>query len=89
MFPTPPEPEMPEIEAGVFPNPTDGVFTVKSDIEGFTDLVVFDVFGNQILPLTRFYKSIEIDATHWSSGVYFVYYGAPVKMGKRVKLVKL
>ncbi len=89
VFPTPPEPEMPEIEAGVFPNPTDGVFTVKSDIEGFTDLVVFDVFGNQILPLTRFYKSIEIDATHWSSGVYFVYYGAPVKMGKRVKLVKL
>lgn len=86
VLPTPPEPE---IEAGVFPNPTDGVFTVKSDIEGFTDLVVFDVFGNQILPLTRFYKSIEIDATHWSSGVYFVYYGAPVKMGKRVKLVKL
>ncbi len=86
VFPTPPEPE---IEAGVFPNPTDGVFTVKSDIEGFTDLVVFDVLGNQVVRMVRFQKSIDIDASSWESGVYFVHYGAPAKMGKVVKLVKL
>lgn len=86
VFPTPPEPE---IEAGVFPNPIDGVFTVKSDLEGFTDLVVFDVFGNKILPLTRFYKSFDIDASNWAAGIYIVHYGAPAKMGKVVKLVKL
>ena len=89
VFPTPPDPEAPEIEAGVFPNPTDGVFTVKSDIEGFTDMTVSDVFGNIIVRLVRFQKSYEIDASNWASGVYFVHYGAPSKMEKVVKLVKL
>ena len=89
VFPTPPEPEASEIEAGVFPNPTDGVFTVKSDIEGFTDMTVSDVYGNTIVRLVRFQKSFEIDASDWASGVYFIHYGAPSKMEKVVKLVKL
>ena len=87
-MPTPIEPELPEIEAGIFPNPTDGKFTVKSDSEGFTDAVVFDVYGNEITRV-RFMKSVEIDASDWASGVYVVYYGTPVRMGKVVKLTKL
>ena len=87
VMPTPVEPEMPEIEYGIFPNPTDGRFTVKSDSEGFTDMVVLDVYGN-IMTTVRFLKSIEIDASSWASGVYIVNYDAPVHMGKMFKLVK-
>ena len=86
--PIPIEPEEPEIEPGVFPNPTTGKFTVKSDRLGFTDLVVMDVMGN-VMTSARFVDSIEIDAGAWASGVYVVHYGAPVKLGKVAKLVKL
>ena len=88
MMPTPIEPELPESEAGVFPNPTEGVFTIKSEGLGFSDAVVFDIYGNEMTRV-RFEKSVEIDASHWASGVYVVNYGAPIKVGKVVKLVKL
>ena len=88
VMPTPVEPEMPEIEPGVFPNPTEGKFTVKSDREGFTDMVVFDIYGNKITS-ARFLKSVEIDASNWASGIYVVHYGSPVQLGKVVKLTKL
>ena len=81
-------PEVVEIDAGVFPNPTDGSFTIISDRTGFTDVTVSDVYGNLMTSL-RFVSSVEIDASNWSSGVYVVNYGEPVKMGKVVKLVKL
>ena len=88
VVPTPIEPELPEIEPGIFPNPVDDKFTVKADNDGFSDLVVYDVYGNKVLT-ARFVKSIEIDASNWSSGVYIVYYGHPVVLGKVVKLTKL
>ena len=81
------EPEVPEIEPGVFPNPTTGKFTVKSDREGLTDLTVFDVYGNMITSL-RFQNSVEIEASGWASGVYMIHYGAPNRPDKVVKLVK-
>jgi len=88
VMPTPVGPELPEIEHGIYPNPTNDKFTVKSDTDGFTDLVVFDVYGN-IMTSVRFLKSVEIDASNWASGVYVVHYGRPVHMGKVVKLTKL
>ena len=88
VMPTPVGPEIPEIELGIYPNPTNDKFTVKTDSEGFSDLVVFDVLGN-IMTSVRFQKSVEIDASSWASGVYFVHYGKPVQMGKVVKLTKL
>ena len=87
LMPTPNEPEMPEIESGIFPNPTNGRFAVKSDSEGFTDVTVFDVFGNEMVR-KRFVGSVEIDASNWAAGVYVVNYGAPIRLGKVVKLVK-
>ena len=74
---------------GVFPNPTTGKFTVSTEREGLTDVVVSDLYGNQVVPLIRFQKSVEIDASNWASGVYFVNYGAPNQMDKVVKIVKL
>ena len=81
------EPEEPEIEPGVFPNPTTGKFTVKSDRDGLTDLTVFDVYGNMITSL-RFQNLVEIEASNWASGVYMIHYGEPNRPDKVVKLVK-
>ena len=84
---TPQEPEQ-VLESSVTPNPTNGKFTVQSDSEGFSDVVVYDLYGNQMTPVIRFVKSVEIDASTWPSGVYVVNYGTPVTMGKVVRLVK-
>ena len=84
---TPEEPEQ-ALESSVTPNPTNGKFTVQSDSEGFSDVVVYDLYGNQMTPIIRFVKSVEIDASTWPSGVYVVNYGTPVTMGKVVRLVK-
>lgn len=82
---------IPEVEApkGLYPNPTDGKFTIYMDSEGFTDVSIYDLYGNQMVTNIRFVKSVEIDASLWPAGVYIVNYGTPVTMGKVVKLVKL
>jgi len=82
------DPEVVDPEAGVFPNPTHGKFTVASDREGFTDVVVTDVFGNVMLS-SRFMGELEIDTNNWAAGIYVVNYGAPGSLGCVVKLVKL
>jgi N-acetyl-anhydromuramyl-L-alanine amidase AmpD len=87
LIPSVPIPEI-EISEGLYPNPTNGKFVIKSDREGFTDVTVFDVYGTEMVK-ARFMDAIEIDASGWASGVYVVNYGAPVQMGKVVKLVKL
>ena len=81
---------IPEVEApkGLYPNPTHGKFTICSGSEGYTDVSVYDLYGNQMVPNIRFVKSVDIDASTWPSGVYIVNYGSPVTMGKVVKLVK-
>ena len=83
-----PDPDETEIKAGVFPNPFTEMFTIKVDSEGFTDLVVYDVYGN-VMTSARFLKSYDVDASNWKSGVYIVHYGSPAHMGKVVKLTKL
>ena len=81
---------IPEVEApkGLYPNPTHGKFTICSESEGYTDVSVYDLYGNQMVPNIRFVKSVDIDASTWPSGVYIVNYGSPVTLGKVVKLVK-
>ena len=87
LMPSVPIPEI-EICEGLFPNPTNDKFVIKSDREGFTDVAVFDVYGTEMVR-ARFMDAIEIDASSGASGVYVVNYGTPVQMGKVVKLVKL
>ena len=88
LMPLPPTPEI-EIEDGVYPNPTTGEFTVRTEELGYGNVAVYDLYGNQMVPLIRYYQSITIDASTWPAGVYIVNYGAPVELGKVVKLVKL
>ena len=85
----PEEPVAPVLVSCVTPNPTYDKFKVQSDKEGFTDVVVFDMLGNRMIPVTRFVREIEIDASTWPAGVYVVNFGSPVVMGNVVKLVKV
>ena len=62
---------------------------IKSSESGFTDVAVYDLYGNRMMPFVRFEQTLEIDASSWPSGVYVVKYGSPVLMGKVVKVVKL
>ena len=87
LMPVVPTPEI-EIEDGVYPNPTSGEFTIRTDDLGFGNVVVYDIYGNQMIPLVRYSKSVTIDASTWPSGVYIVNYGSPSTLGKVVKLVK-
>ena len=86
-MPSVPTPEI-EIEDGVYPNPTSGEFTIRTDDLGFGNVVVYDIYGNQMIPMVRYSKSVTIDASTWPSGVYIVNYGSPSTLGKVVKLVK-
>ena len=82
-------PEEPVVGASVTPNPTMGSFKIQSDGDGFTDVVVYDIHGNQMIPVTRFMGSKEFDASGWPAGVYVIHYGRPAVMGNVVKLVKV
>ena len=88
LVPSVPIPEA-EVPMGLYPNPTDGKFTICLESEGFTDVSICDLYGNQMVPNIRFVKMVEIDASLWPSGVYIVNYGTPVTMGKVIKLVRL
>ena len=87
LMPSTPIPEI-EIADGVYPNPTTGEFTIRTSELGFGNVAVYDLYGNQMVPLIRYYKSVIIDSSSWPSGVYIVNYGTPVTLGKVVKLVK-
>jgi N-acetyl-anhydromuramyl-L-alanine amidase AmpD len=88
LMPSVPTPEI-QIEDGIYPNPTTGEFTIRTEDLGYGHVAVYDLYGNPIVPLMRYYKSVTIDASNWPSGVYVVNYGEPVTLGKVVKLVKL
>ena len=88
IMPSTPVPEI-EITDGVYPNPTYDEFTIRTEDLGYGNVAVFDLYGNPMVPLIRYYKSVTIDASDWPSGVYIVNYGTPVTLGKVVKLVKL
>ena len=81
---------IPEIttEGGVYPNPTSGMVTIRTDDLDYGNLTVYDLYGNQMIPLIRYHKSVTIDTSSWPSGVYIVNYGTTTTMGKAMKLVK-
>ena len=88
LMPSVPTPEI-QIEDGIYPNPTSGEFTIRTEELGYGNVAVYDLYGNPMVPLMRYYKSVTIDASSWPSGIYIVNYGEPVTLGKVVKLVKL
>lgn len=77
------------IEGGIYPNPTSGMVTISTEDLDYGNLTVYDLYGNQMVPLIHYHKSVTIDTSSWPSGVYIVNYGTTTMMGKAMKLVKL
>lgn len=76
-------------EGGVYPNPTSGMVTICTEDLNFGNLTVYDLYGNQMIPVIRYHKSVTVDTSSWPSGVYIVNYGSSSTVGKAMKLVKL
>jgi len=57
----------------VFPNPSEGLFTIKS-LAGFNEILITDVSGKIVFhqELNAIYTNAQIDLTQFSSGVYYV-----------------
>ena len=57
----------------IFPNPSEGVFTlnVNSDFEQ-GNVTIFDMYGKTIFSLDKIEQSTEIDLSTYASGIYFV-----------------
>ena len=74
---------------GIYPNPTSGMVTIHTDDLSFGYLAVYDLYGNQMVPMIQYHKRVSIDTSSWPSGVYLVNFGKSAMMGKVMKLVKL
>ena len=79
------ESELIENQFVIFPNPTQGIFAVKANTDGPTDLVVIDACG-KVMTTARFMDSVEVNASDWAPGVYIVYCDKYNKIGKLIKL---
>ncbi|MEO6903472.1 MAG: T9SS type A sorting domain-containing protein [Bacteroidia bacterium] len=57
----------------VFPNPNNGIFTIRANDEGLKSVYVYDVRGTLIFEKTSFTdKQFEVDITMHPKGLYFV-----------------
>ena len=73
-------------EVKVFPNPTNNLWNVKSDIP-ISSIAVYDILGKQVILNEEQNKDIAIDASGLASGVYFARISAG-DLSKVVRLVK-
>ncbi len=55
----------------VFPNPFSAKFSVESSSRELTQLSVVNYLGQEV-QTEEFIESIELDASHWPRGVYFI-----------------
>lgn len=55
----------------LYPNPTTGIFTIKTKSSRYT-IWIFSQEGRMVLNLNELYGNTELDASDWSTGVYFV-----------------
>ncbi|KXX67096.1 hypothetical protein AVL50_29450 [Flammeovirga sp. SJP92] len=69
----------------VYPNPTDGVFNVKSTkITSTSNLAIYNIFGQQINPiLLRRSQRVKVDISAYPPGIYMV-----TVDGDRFKILK-
>lgn len=55
----------------VYPNPTTGSFTIKSNQRKNADVIITDVFGKEVFKTTMHDKQLSIDMKGRPNGVYF------------------
>lgn len=78
-----------EVNEGVFPNPFNDQFTLNTMEGDYTDLTIYDLYGNLMIPSTRFQKSVNINTSNWPSGVYIATYSTLNRPNKVIRLIKL
>ena len=60
-------------EFTIFPNPTNGIFTIQSQSnDSISEVKLYDLLGNQILVKKPTLSSVELDLTSYADGVYIV-----------------
>lgn len=70
----------------VFPNPSNGIFTIESDTN--TTIEVIDLIGKQILIQNGTIGSSELNLSHVNAGTYFVKVTNENFQTKTIKLIK-
>ena len=59
-------------ELAIFPNPSDGRFTLRSDgWKGEIELRIMDAFGREVVPQTRVESNAVVDLSGIPPGIYF------------------
>ncbi len=61
------------LQTSIFPNPTNGLFSVQSNIIGFKKIRITDVLGKEMLTLTSTQQHETIDISVYKSGIYYCY----------------
>ncbi|HRG60089.1 MAG TPA: YCF48-related protein [Bacteroidia bacterium] len=56
----------------IFPNPTDGILTIKNSNKEKIEIEIFDISGKLILKEMQFEKSFSADMSGFQAGMYFV-----------------
>jgi hypothetical protein len=57
----------------IFPNPSDGFFTLQvSKVFEQSTVLVFDIYGKEILNLKNIESSTKIDLSEYANGLYFI-----------------
>lgn len=61
-----------KIDVTIFPNPSDGIFTVAANLESGATVNVLNSVGEVVF--TRFWQgnSVQLDLSRYSTGIYFV-----------------
>lgn len=77
--------EFPKVE--VYPNPSQGVWNIKSRDQILNSIQVFDALGKQVLSLKPNSNEVQIDASTLNTGLYFVRMESNSGF-KTVKLIK-
>ena len=87
--PEPPVPPVVDLPIGVYPNPASEVVYVNMGRLELTDVAIYDLLGNQVLPLIRFWGAAAINVSGLRAGIYVIHYGQATVMDKVTKLVIL
>ena len=73
-------------EFSVFPNPSTGVFTLKSDFEG--KVAVYSVFGQELLSTTKNQGESIVDLSGFANGMYMIKITNTENQTKTLKVLK-
>jgi hypothetical protein len=72
----------------IFPNPTNGVFTIQSDLNQNIEVKIMDVSGKQVYQIHDISKGTnEIDASGLSKGVYLLKFETDDKQGVKRMII--